>query len=228
MGPKGRSRRSFLQLVGGVGAIVAGGGSIDAWARADSPEPARRPPTDRLLDGNERFATGRLSHPNQTVRRRKALETAQHPYAAILTCGDSATVSEIVFDQGLGDLFVIRTAGNVVDEIVLGSLEYAVEHLHVGLIVVMGHGGCGAVAAAVEGHHVPGHLSAIVKRIAPAVEEARHQPGNLLSNAISANARLQAGNLLSKSPILRKASKAEMLRVVPWRYELSTGRVDCL
>lgn len=98
-----------------------------------------------LVEGNRRYQAQRLTHPHQNAARRAALAAGQHPFAAVLSCADSRVPPEIVFDQGLGDLFVVRVAGNITDDVVLGSLEYAVEHLHVPLVVVLGHYKCGAV-----------------------------------------------------------------------------------
>lgn len=208
--------------------MLAAGISTETAAATDMAADDGRHPLSRLEDGNRRFVSGQLRHPRQGPGRRAALKKGQHPFAAILSCADSRVPPEIVFDQGLGDLFVVRAAGNVVDDIVLGSLEYAVEHLHLKLVMVMGHGGCGAVAAAVEGHYIPGHLSSIVKLIEPAVKIARHQKGNLIDNAIRVNARLMARNLRRESPILDKAVREHHLRIVPARYALSTGKVTRL
>ena len=113
-----------------------------------------------------------MKRPNQGVERRKELVEGQHPFAIILCCSDSRVPPEVIFDQGLGDLFIVRTAGNVFDNIALGSIEYAVEHLEVPLLVVLGHGQCGAVTATVEGGHAPGHISNVVEAIQPAVVKA--------------------------------------------------------
>ena len=143
----------------------------------------------RLMEGNQRFVSGRAIHPNQTVERRAALAGGQTPIAIVLTCSDSRVAPELYFDQGLGDLFVIRNAGNVLDDHALGSMEYAVDHLHVPLILVVGHGKCGAVSAAVAGAHAPGHIQSIVDSIAPVVDGIKDQPGDKLDNAVRANAR---------------------------------------
>src|SRR4051795_13565486 len=140
--------------------------SATAWGQ---PAPARSLPADRalarLLEGNGRYARHKEQHPDETLARRKELETGQHPFAVILSCADSRVPPELVFDQGLGDLFVIRVAGNIADDDVLGSIEYAVEHLHTKLILVLGHEKCGAVSAAVEGNHDPGHLESLLSAI---------------------------------------------------------------
>ena len=135
---------------------------------------------------------------------------------------------ELYFDQGLGDLFVIRNAGNILDDHVLGSIEYAVEHLHTPLIIVVGHEKCGAVSAAVAGGHAPGHIASIVESIAPAVEAAKDLPGDKVDNSVSANARRSAQQVCEAQPFLAEALKGGKVKVVAARYELSTGRVVIL
>lgn len=126
-----------------------------------------------LLEGNQRFIQGTVRHPHQTAERRKETSAGQAPFAVVLTCADSRLSPEIVFDQGLGDLFVVRNAGNLLSDHVIGSIEYAVEHLHAPLIVVMGHTRCGAVAAAVAGGEAGGHVQSIVDSLAFVVAAAR-------------------------------------------------------
>lgn len=139
----------------------------------------------RLLDGNERFVTGDSLHPNQNASRRSELVHTQNPFAVIFGCADSRLAAEIIFDVGLGDVFVVRTAGHVIDDAVLGSLEYAVSVLHVPLIVVLGHDNCGAVTAAKEavetGESPQGHIRDLVERITrpgtPVAVPTRHVTG---------------------------------------------------
>jgi carbonic anhydrase len=134
----------------------------------------------RLLQGNARFVSGHLTHagPEQIAEARGAVAKSQNPIAVIVGCSDSRVGPELVFDQGLGDLFVVRTAGEVVDSAALGSIEYAVEHLGSPLIVVLGHERCGAVAAAVAGAKEPGHIAAVLKAIEPAVKQTKGKPGD--------------------------------------------------
>ena len=128
----------------------------------------------RLKTGNQRFVASKLQHPHQSAERRTELATSQHPFAIVLGCADSRTAPEVVFDQGLGDIFVIRVAGNVLNDETLGSIEYGVEHLGAQLIVVLGHERCGAVKAAREliaaKAEAPGHIQSLIKAIQPAVE----------------------------------------------------------
>jgi carbonic anhydrase len=182
----------------------------------------------RLLEGNRRYVTDQARHPNQTTQRRLGLAKGQAPYAIILTCSDSRVAPELVFDQGLGDLFVIRNAGNILDDHVLGSMEYAVEHLHVELIVVVGHAKCGAVAAAVAGGEVPGHIRSLTDAIAPAVGDVKNLPGDKVDNAVRANARRVAKSLTQVEPFLKTAVTEGHLKVVAARYDLSTGKVEIL
>jgi carbonic anhydrase len=178
-----------------------------------------------LKAGNERFNQGHPLHPHESIERRTEVAAAQHPIAIIVGCSDSRVPPEIVFDQGLGDLFVVRVAGNVVDDQALGSIEYAVEHLHVKLIVVLGQDKCEAVEAAVNGGQVLGHMQSIVDAIKPAVELAKTEPGNLLDNAIDENARNVAGQLWRSEPILYHAIESGQLHVEAARYKLDSGKV---
>jgi carbonic anhydrase len=181
-----------------------------------------------LLDGNKRYVAAKLRHPHQGVPRRVSIARGQHPIAVVIGCGDSRVPPELVFDQGLGDLFVLRIVGHIVDDAILGSIEYAVEHLGAGLVVVLGHERCGGVDAAVKGGDTPGHLSALIAAIAPAVESVRGKPGDLLDNAVRANVGRVAQQLRSAEPILAARVKAGKLRVVGTRYDLDTGVVELL
>src|SRR4029434_4161599 len=142
-----------------------------------------------LKEGNLRFATSEVSQSKPTAARRAESAQAQHPFAIIVGCADSRVPPELVFDQNLGDLFVIRTAGNLVDDHALGSIEYAVPRLATSLIVVLGHSSCGAVTAALESDHAPGHVDSLVRDIQPAVKAAKGKPGEALSVAMTDTAR---------------------------------------
>ena len=182
----------------------------------------------RLLEGNARFVAGNATHPHQSNERRAELVGGQAPFAVILTCADSRVAPEIYFDQGLGDLFVLRNAGNVLDDHIIGSIEYAIEHLHAGLVVVVGHAKCGAVAATVAGGHAPGHIHSIVESIEPALESVRSQEGDKVDNTVRANARRVAEILRHVEPIVGEAVKSGSVKVVAGRYDLATGRVEIL
>jgi carbonic anhydrase len=182
----------------------------------------------RLSEGNKRFAAGALTHPAQSTARRTETAEGQHPFAVILTCADSRLSPEIIFDQGIGDLFVVRNAGNLIDDHVLGSIEYAVEHLHTPLVVVLGHTKCGAVSAAVAGGEAPGHIKSIVASLAPAVGLARKKPGDPVDNAVRIGAKLSAAALAQNEPILGELVKAGKIKVLAARYDLATGQVEFL
>lgn len=183
---------------------------------------------NKLVSGNKRYVDSTLSHPHQTASRRSELAAGQHPFAIILGCADSRVAPEIIFDQGLGDLFVIRVAGNIVDDAILGSIEYAAEHLHTPLMVVLGHSNCGAVGATVAGGELEGHLPSLAEAIQPAVEQARGQEGDLLDNAVRANANMVAEQVKASEPVLAHLVKAGKLKVVAARYDLDSGKVDFL
>lgn len=180
----------------------------------------------RLVEGNARFVSGRAEHPRQGEERRAEVAGGQHPFAVVLACADSRTGPEIVFDQGLGDLFVVRGAGNVIDDHAIGSIEYAVEHLHAGTIVVLGHKKCGAVKAACEvtatHGHAEGHIDSIVRSIAPAVAQTQGQDAEATCKA---NARNVARALRSSEPILKAAADKGELTVVAAYYDLDSGKV---
>lgn len=187
----------------------------------------------RLLEGNQRYMSGRLAHPNQAIDRRLELVSGEQPFAVILGCADSRMPVEMVFDQGLGDLFVVRVAGNLANDApVLGSLEYAVEQLHVPLVVVMGHSKCGAVAAACDvvtkGVEAPGHIGALADAIRPAVEHVRNSFGDLVDNAVRANVEMVVWQIKNAKPLLAEFIHAGKVKVVGARYDLDSGRVDII
>ncbi len=179
----------------------------------------------RLKAGNDRFVVGQVIHPNAGAERRAEVAKGQKPFAIVVGCSDSRVGPEVVFDQGLGDLFVVRTAGNVVDDIALGSIEYAAEHFGVPVIFVLGHTRCGAVAAAVAGGEAPGHVGSVIEKIKPAVEETKGKEGDAVDNAVRANVRNAVNQLRGAAPILSGLVKAGKLRVVGGCYDLDTGRV---
>ena len=182
----------------------------------------------KLLDGNKRCVVCKPEHPRQDARRRKEITKGQKPFAVIVGCSDSRIPPELIFDQGLGDLFVVRLAGNIVDNVALGSIEYAVEHLGSKLIIVLGHGKCGAVTAATQGADAPGHVGAIVKAIQPAVKKARKLPGDLVDNAIRANAALVVDKIKSSKPILAEMAEKGEIEVIGAYYNIETGAVELL
>ena len=183
----------------------------------------------RLMEGNKRYVAHREIRPDNGVRHRRDLaEHGQQPFAVILGCSDSRVPPEFVFDQGLGSLFVVRDAGNIVDDNVLGSIEYAVEHLHTPLLMVLGHEKCGAVTAAVEGGEAPGHMQSLLDAIKPAVTESASEPGDRVHNCMVANARRVARQIRESEPLLREAIAAGRLKIVAATYDLTTGAVTVL
>lgn len=198
-----------------------------------TPSPAQKSPLtvqDVLKLGNERFVSGKLRKRDYKADR-KATADGQQPYAIVLACADSRLPPEILFDESLGKLFVVRVAGNVVDPVVLGSIEYAAEHLHVGTLLILGHESCGAVKATLEGGKVPPNIEALVKRIAPAVEEAKKAglgPEKTLNLAIKENVFLQVREAVEQSEVLKELVHHHKLQIVGAVYNLHSGRVEFL
>lgn len=185
---------------------------------------------EKLLAGNARFMKG-LTVEKHYLTDRPELAKAQHPYAIILTCADSRLSPEAIFDESLGQLFVVRVAGNVSDPIILGSIEYATEHLHASLIVVMGHESCGAVKAAVANSPVPPNIAKIVQRLHPAVDKARvyaRSEGELVTAAIKENVRYQVKMMTFESDVLSEMAHKNQLKIVGGVYNLHTGQVEFL
>jgi len=184
----------------------------------------------KLMEGNLRYAEGNASHPHQSPERRAELISGQHPFAVILGCSDSRIPPELIFDQGLGDVFVIRTAGEVVDNASLASIEYAVEHLGVPLVMVLGHDSCGAVTAAVQGGEAEGHLGSLMDFIRPAVEQAREagEGSDLLNGSIDNNVFNIVEALKSSQPVLSEKVEAGELMILGARYRLDSGLVEIL
>jgi carbonic anhydrase len=205
-----------------VAIVIAGGTDTSAM------DPAQA--LARLMTGNQRFQKNKLRHPDLDPTRREKLVEGQSPFAAILSCSDSRVPPELVFDQGLGDLFEVRLAGNTVTRSGLESIDYAVSHLGTRLIMVLGHESCGAVKAALgECVSKPAtELPEIFANICPAVEHARKRAmTDLESGAIDLNVREQV-RILERSPIFRKRFSDGSLKIVGARYNLESGKVDIL
>lgn len=182
---------------------------------------------EKLKKGNERFAAFKMKHPDEFRMRRTELIKGQHPFVAILSCSDSRVPTEIVFDQGLGDIFVIRNAGNVMDEHVLGSIEYAVEHLGVNLVVVLGHESCGAVAAAMSSTKETDAIESLKKAIEPACCECKKENKYSYENVIKKHAKLNVENLL-KDKEFNEYIQKHNVKIISAYYHLDTGLVDFL
>jgi len=181
-----------------------------------------------LKAGNARHVQHRYLHPHETAARQRELVAEQHPHAEILSCADSRVPPEIIFDQGLGDLFVVRVAGNVATDTEIGSLEYGAAHLHILFLVVLGHENCGAVTAAVQGGEAEGHIAAIVNLLKPAVEKSGGMPGDPIANAVRANVQLVVQQLRSSTPVLSELVAQGKLKIVGGVYSLDTGKVTWL
>lgn len=204
--------------------------------RAEAPAKTESP--DHVLAllkaGNDRFNEGKSTHPNLTlVRREDTAANGQHPLATFLSCSDSRVPVEAIFDQGVGDVFIVRVAGNVAGPDEIGSLEYGVEHLGTPLLVVMGHSKCGAVTAAATHAEVGGSIPKILEHIMPAVESAlKAHPGfeakALIPEAITANVWQAIAEMLEKSEILREFVKGGKLKIVGAIYDIQTGQVRWL
>lgn len=211
--------------------------TASAPASSVSPDEALK----KLMDGNKRYVDGQLTLAQRsTSETRKSLVTSQKPSAIILTCSDSRVPPELLFDQGLGEIFVVRVAGNIPDPVILGSIEYAAEHLGSSLIVVLGHERCGAVKATVDskgkGH---GNIGAIVKTISPALKVAIRdctackddrkcadtKKAEFVECVIDANVKLVAANLIRKSKVLKHLAGQKKIRIVAGKYDLDDGKV---
>ncbi|MBD2489098.1 carbonic anhydrase [Aulosira sp. FACHB-615] len=227
-------RRNFLKFAGtgslAIAATTIGGsliGNIPKTAIADV-HPANPNPVNPsqalklLLDGNQRFIQYKRQYPHQSLARLKLVAKAQYPFAAILGCADSRVPTEIIFDQGLGDLFVVRVAGNVASDMTIGSLEYTTAVLGTQLIVVLGHTKCGAVAAAMKNDPMPGMISDIAESIKPALTNLNP------TNAVIANVQYQSKKIQHSSPILTQLLKAKKLQIVGACYDIDTGKVNII
>ena len=201
---------------------------------AGPPKAAAPPPASvlaALKAGNSRYVRSAMTHPHATPSDRKRLTAGQNPQAVIVGCSDSRVPPEMIFDQGLGDLFTIRVAGNIASHEVLGSVEYAVEHLHSPVIVVLGHEKCGAVTAALHPEGIEGHIRELADAIRPAVDRARalhHPSAALLHDAVEANVNLQLHHLTDEDPIVHNEVLHKKVIVVGAVYDLDSGRVRFL
>jgi carbonic anhydrase len=223
----GSSRRRFLQmaLTGTVTSLVVAGmeftGSQVLAQSMLSPDAA----IQELMDGNRRFTSGRLTAFEQdlVILKQNTIEK-QEPFAAVLSCADSRVPVELIFDQTIGHIFVTRIAGNVATSEIIASLEYGVAVLGTKVILVMGHGGCGAVKATIQAKEVPGQISALYPHIQPAVDQA----GSNVEAATKANAKIQAALLRESSTVISGLVKESKLRVVAAYYDLTSGSVTLL
>ena len=224
-------QRSILMIF----AAAAAGFDLISCSSVSVPKPQKDQPSVepgqalRLLkDGNARFVKGDLASKPSPASQRGNLAGGQRPFAVIVGCADSRTAPEIVFDQPLGSLFVVRSAGNLVEPCDMGSIEYAVEHLGARLVIVLGHERCGAVAAALAGGHAPGHIGLLVEKIAPAVKASKGRNGDALDNAVMENAAQVAAQIRNSRPSLKSMAHGEEVTVLAGHYDLDSGEVRWL
>ncbi|HJZ71118.1 MAG TPA: carbonic anhydrase [Vicinamibacterales bacterium] len=208
--------------------IVVAGVCGVAAAGAQDTLPSADAVLRELKAGNDHHVAKRYQHPHQSAARQRELSSGQQPHAIILSCADSRVAPEIILDQGLGDLFDVRVAGNVAGDAELASIEYAALHLHTPLLVVMGHQKCGAVTAAAEEGQAEGHLPPLLAMIRPAIEKARGQAGDLVDHAVQINVENVVRQIRTSRPVLGELVDRGGLRVVGAVYSLDTGRVAWL
>lgn len=227
----------FCVLTSSTQFLLAGHGEEPAKEEKKEPAPKKvvhlttdvSTALDDLIKGNERFVAHKLEHPHQSEGRVAEIAESQKPIAIVVCCSDSRVPPEIVFDQGLGDLFVIRSAGQVLGDAAIGSIEYALEHFNVKLLMVLGHERCGAITVAKEvfkaGTEVPGHMETLVRALRPAVERTQDDQGDPITNAVKANVKIQMEALKKNEPIISEHVKKKGLRIVGAFYDLDTGLV---
>jgi carbonic anhydrase len=226
----GMNRRSLLKL--GAASLISAA-TTGLWttqpAQAATSTIDPNEILESLLDGNLRFIEQHASHPHQSAKRMAKLAAGQNPIATILSCADSRVPAEILFDVGLGDIFNVRVAGNVVNPEVIGSLEYAVALLNTPLLIVLGHERCGAVTAAVQHQSVSGSMGSFVHDIEPAITLANIAEGDpkevAIDKTVIANVHYQMAELLRRSDLITQRQKAGTLKVVGARYDLDSGTV---
>jgi carbonic anhydrase len=226
------SRRGFLRAGGllALGAAWPGGAGLTSAARAQSPAVGGEEALKRLVEGNARYVAGQLNERDFSAGR-AARAASQAPFASIVSCADSRIAPELAFDQGPGQLFVTRVAGNFVNEDSLASLEFGAQVLGSQLILVLGHTSCGAISATIDvvknQTQLPGHLPALIEAIRPAVLAAqKEKPEDMLAAATIANVRLNVEKLKKAGPILSQRFAEKKLVVVGGVYDLATGKVN--
>ena len=231
-----RTGSAGILATGLAGSLLAGGTATAASAMPEIPQEVTPGPHEALrllMEGNSRFVRGRAAHPHQSIKWRNHIAPHQDPFATVLSCIDSRVPPELVFDRGLGDMFVVRSGAQTLDQqVVLGSVEFGpVNYPSARLLLVLGHQRCGAVQAAINviEHHVPppGHIKAVVNALRPAYEVAVRQRGDMVDNMVRAQTRLTVRRL-RRDPTLRKLTKSEGLVIVGGYYRLDSGAVELL
>jgi carbonic anhydrase len=211
---------------GGPATQQSAAGTQPAAAAPAGPRPTDyKSALDVLMAGNERYVNGKLVARDLSQTKISELSKGQKPYAIVLTCSDSRVAPELLFDQNIGDLFVIRVAGNVMDKAGLGSIEYAAEHLHSPLIYVLGHEKCGAVTAATTTDPVPGNIQFLVNEIKPAVQNAKGLGGDLVEKSVEENVKYVVNNMTHRSEILDHMVKEGKVKIAGGVYYISNGKV---
>ena len=227
----GISRRNLLHL-GGATVLTIGLGmqliTSNPAIAGEVPDLNGDQALRKLKEGNQRYVSFKRSYPDQDAMRLKTVAKGQHPFAVILGCADSRVPPELLFDQGLGDLFVIRVAGNILNDATLASIEFATAELGVPLVMVLGHQRCGAVNAALDGGEVPGHIGRLMEAIKPALVGIQDQKGDKLDNAIRANVKMVVKQVTASTPILSDLVTKGKLKVVGGHYGLENGVVEMI
>jgi carbonic anhydrase len=224
-------RRSLLQIAmaGGLGlaanALNSFVGSVPTAYAAEAETLDPDAALKKLLDGNQRFMQQKREYPHQAQQRLQEVAQAQHPLVTILSCADSRVPPELVFDQGIGDLFDVRIAGNIVTPESLGSVEYAAALLGTPLVLVLGHERCGAVTAAVKNEKLPGKIGSFVDAIAPAMTRIKKQSLDPVEDLVVANIQYQVEKLRRDSTLLLQLEQSGKLKILGGRYDLDTGKV---
>jgi carbonic anhydrase len=229
------NRRRFVATVSGVSAVLTDSRMFAPVAAAPGGAATPSVPADqglqRLIEGNARFVAGNLTSLNDLPQHRAELVNGQSPFAVVVSCSDSRVPPELVFDQAPGELFVIRTAGQVIDEAARSSIVYGVDALNAPLLLVLGHAKCGAVSAALAaltGSAIPGYAYRFAEGIGPAVQSVLDQPGDQLDNAVRANIKMGVAQLRDAEPVLAGAVRGGRLTVAGGYYDLATGKVDII
>ncbi len=210
--------------------ILLAMGSCNQTANQSATKAFPADPLERLMEGNKRFSQLTAVHPDVDIERLKLVAEGQHPFAIIVCCSDSRVSPEIIFDQGIGDLFIIRTAGNIIGNVEFGSIEYAVEHLHTKLIMVMGHENCGAVKDFVKGGNPHGHIKDIIDSLMQEIEikAVPFSDPNRLDDCIKANIEHGVKQISNHSEIVHEKLLKKEIRVVGARYDLNDLKVEII
>ncbi len=223
-------RPGFFRVVLGVALVltfqVPGSRAEDTKPGETKPAVSAAEALTRLKDGNARFVAGKPATKDLVTRRTETAK-GQKPFAIILTCADSRVSPELLFDQGIGDVFVQRVAGNVTDPVILGSIEYAVEHLHAPLVIVLGHEKCGAVGAIVEGGHAEGNLAELLKRVHVGEKAAGGKDAEIAAG-VRANARFHAAEMMKRSTTLKDYATSGRIQILAGVYAIDSGKVEWL